>query len=267
MAICPFATFDPISGGLGAFAGGPIKIVHHTTEGSTYAGARSAFAAHKSDPHFTVAGDQVFQHIDTTQTARALRNAPGGVETNRDSAIQIEVVGFAGRPKDVVTLKSVARLCRWIEGEHGVGQRWPNGPPRFSANGNDPGGHNRNAAAWDAEGGHYGHSQVPENTHWDPGYTAAELAIVTPEAEFDPHEALGMAGLPPAIAETPAAPEADAIAERVLARLSERTPFTRVTVRVVAGGVEVTVTAERSRLVQPPKGVKPSRRRSRSRRR
>ncbi|HEU5180007.1 MAG TPA: hypothetical protein VFW45_04400, partial [Candidatus Polarisedimenticolia bacterium] len=42
--------------------------------------------------------------------------------------------------------------------------------------------HNRDASNWTSRGGHYGHSQVPENTHWDPGYTQAELAIVTPEA-------------------------------------------------------------------------------------
>jgi hypothetical protein len=31
---------------------------------------------------------------------------------------------------------------------------------------------------WDGTGGHYGHSQVPENTHWDPAYTDAEWAQV-----------------------------------------------------------------------------------------
>jgi hypothetical protein len=285
MAICPFATFDQISGGLGAFAGGPFKIVHHTTEGSTYAGARSAFASNKSDPHFTVEGDRIFQHIDTAQTARALRNAPGGVQTNRDSAVQIEVVGFAGRAKDVTTLKAVARLCRWIEGQHGVAQRWPNGAPRVSTNGRDPGGHNRNATTWDAEGGHYGHSQVPENTHWDPGYTAAELAIVTPDAPFaapapapamavaapdaglDPHDALGNAGVVSGVGDDGrGVPDADDIAERVLTRLSERTAFARVTVRVVVGGVEVEVTAERGRAKRTP-AVKRSRRRGKSRRR
>ena len=91
MATCPFATFDAITGSVGAYAGGPFKIVHHTTEGSTYAGARAAYKANRSDPHFTVSGDDIFQHIDTAEAARSLKNPPGGVETNRDSAIQIEV--------------------------------------------------------------------------------------------------------------------------------------------------------------------------------
>ena len=39
MAICPFAVWHPITGPSGAYSGGPFKIVHHTTEGSTAQGA------------------------------------------------------------------------------------------------------------------------------------------------------------------------------------------------------------------------------------
>ena len=40
MARCPFATQKPITGGLGNYSpGSRFKIVHHTTEGSTAAGA------------------------------------------------------------------------------------------------------------------------------------------------------------------------------------------------------------------------------------
>ncbi len=256
MSRCPFATFDEISGPAGPLAGGPFKVVHHTTEGSTYAGARSAYQAHKSDPHFTVAGDEIFQHIDTELAARALKNLRGGVETNRDSAVQIELVGFAGRPKDAATLRSVARLCRWLEAEHGIPQRWPNGRPRASTNGHDPGGHNRNAIAWNTESGHYGHSQVPENDHWDPGYTAAELAIVTPDAVFDAHDELAAAGaVAPEAAETSPAgmTRADAIVQAVLDRLAaadkvvlKRT--SRISMRVSADGVEIRVVLERGKV-------------------
>jgi hypothetical protein len=175
MAICPFATWKPISGPAGSHSGGPFKIVHHTTEGSTAQGAFDAFRTNRSDPHFTVDGTTIYQHVDTGVAARALRNPPGGVETNRDSAVQIEVVGFAHRPKTRPTLINLARLCRWIEGEHGVPKVWPNGFPKPAVNGHDPGGHNRNSANWDTLGGHYGHCHVPENTHWDPAYTADEV--------------------------------------------------------------------------------------------
>ena len=185
MPKCPFATFEEITGSVGAYSGGPFKIVHHTTEGSSAEGAFSAFRTHRSDPHFTVNATTIFQHIDTSEAARALRNAPGGVQTNRDSAIQIEVVGFAHRPKGAATLRNVQRLCNWIEETHNVPNEWPSGPPKPAVNGHDPGGHNRNVANWDTKGGHYGHSQVPENTHWDPAYTAEEAAFVISPAATD----------------------------------------------------------------------------------
>lgn len=178
MAKCPFAIWDQLTGDCGAHLGGPFKIVHHTTEGSGYAGARATFLARRTDPHFTVDDTTIYQHIDTERSARSLRNAPGGRQTNRDSAIQIELVGFAGRPKSVASLRNVARLCRWLEATHQIPKVWPNGLPMPARNGRDPGGHNRDAETWDTVGGHYGHSHVPENTHWDPAYTADELAIV-----------------------------------------------------------------------------------------
>lgn len=176
MARCPFAKWRPITGGVGSYKGGPFKIVHHSTEGSTAAGAMGAYKANKSDPHFTVDGTDIYQHIDTGVAARALKNLSAGVETNRDSAIQIEVVGFAGKPKNKATLKNVAKLCRWIEETHKVSKVWPNGLPRTGSR--DPGGHNRNATNWNTKSGHYGHSHVPENDHWDPGYTKAEVEII-----------------------------------------------------------------------------------------
>ena len=184
MARCSFAIWRPISGSSGPHVGGPFKVVHHTTEGSSAEGAMAAFAKNRSDPHFTVDGLRIFQHVDTTEGARALRNAPGGVQTNRDSAVQIELVGFAHLPKSRDALTLLARLCRWVEATHGVPRTWPAGPPRPAKNGKDPGGHNRSAAVWDVQSGHYGHCHVPENTHWDPGYTADEVAFIM-AASFD----------------------------------------------------------------------------------
>jgi hypothetical protein len=183
MARCPFAVQKPITGSSGPYVGGPHKIVHHTTEGSSAEGAFAAFRASGSDPHFTVDGTTIWQHIDTSEGARALRNTSGGVQTNRDGAIQIEVVGFANRPKTRPTLQNLAKLCRWIEHTHDIPKVWPNGFPKPSVNGRDPGGHNRNAANWDNKGGHYGHCHVPENTHWDPAYTQDEIDFIM---RYDP---------------------------------------------------------------------------------
>lgn len=175
MARCPFAAWMPITGPSGPHLGGPYKIVHHTTEGSTAQGAFDAFLRNRSDPHFTVDASNIYQHVDTSMGARALRNETGGVQTNRDGAIQIELVAFAHLPKDVRALANVARLCRWLETTHQIPRDWPSGFPRPARNGRDPGGHNRDAATWDTKSGHYGHCHVPENTHWDPGYTAEEV--------------------------------------------------------------------------------------------
>src|SRR5271167_1099339 len=138
MAICPFAVQKSISGPSGSYTAGPFRIVHHTTEGSSAQGAFDAFTEHKSDPHFTDDAHTIFQHIDTGVAARALRH-PGATQTNRLSAVQIEVVGFAHLPKGTPTLQQVARLCRWIEETHGVPKVWPNGPPKPAVNGQDPG--------------------------------------------------------------------------------------------------------------------------------
>ena len=66
-----------------------------------------------------------------------------------------------------------------------AGEGW--NPGRHDADcfhGADPGGHKRDVALWTTKGGHYGHSHVPENVHWDPAYTTAEAAFVL-AAKFD----------------------------------------------------------------------------------
>lgn len=196
----PGAEWRPISGTSGPYIGGPFKIVHHTTEGTSASGAFSAYLANRSDPHFTVDEHKIVQHIDTGEAARALKNPRGGVQTNRDSAIQIEVVGFAHRPKSKATLRNVARLCRWIEQTHDIPKDWPNGRPKPARDGRDPGGHNRDAQTWNSKGGHYGHSNVPENTHWDPAYLDEEVEFLM---RFSGEEGLGN------FDEFPSIPESD----------------------------------------------------------
>lgn len=216
MARCPFAIWHVLSGDVGRMNQHPAKIVHHTTEGTTVAGAMTALGAKHADSHFVAGLDKegkfgpkggyvIVQLIDTSMAARALKNLPGGVETNKDNAIQIEAVGFAAKPKDPKTLALVAKLSRWIEQTHGVPRAWPNGLPKVAtAKGQDPGGHNRNAHNWETRGGHYGHSQAPENSHWDPAYTVAELKVIMGDGwdpahpDVDPPKAPPVA--PPAVA-------------------------------------------------------------------
>ena len=134
MARCPFARWMPLPWNAGRYVAGPFKIVHHTTEGSTAAGAFATYHQTQDIPHFTVDDQFIYQHLDTEVAATALAHPPGTVETNKHSAVQFELVGFAGRPKNRASLKNVGRLCRWIESTHGVPPEWPNGYPKPPVN-------------------------------------------------------------------------------------------------------------------------------------
>jgi hypothetical protein len=105
--------------------------------------------------------------------------------------VQIELVGYAGRPKSMRGLENVARLCRWIEAKHNVPPEWPNGHPKPAVNGRDPGNHYRNQQNWDTKGGHYGHCHVPNNVHWDPAYKDAEVAAVMEHVAPERHDSTG----------------------------------------------------------------------------
>lgn len=79
----------------------PDKIVLHSTEGGSAAGAIAAYRSHGSWPHFTVDywANRRIQHIDTEYAASALYNQRGNsYEPNRSGkVIQVEVVGFAAQ--------------------------------------------------------------------------------------------------------------------------------------------------------------------------
>ncbi len=168
MAQYPLAIWSPLPG-IGPFTQGPFKVIHHTTEGSSAAGAIATYKKTRNYPHFTVEEDVVYQHVDTNSAVTALKHPNGTIETNRSHAIQIELVGFAGRPKSRTALRTMAALCRWLEQVHGIPSVWPNGFPYPPVNGQEPNvPFNRSATNWQTKGGHYGHCHVPNNSHWDP---------------------------------------------------------------------------------------------------
>lgn len=150
----------------------PKRIVLHTTEGSSASGAIGAYRSANSWPHFTVDRNSsftVYQHNPIDLASRALRNAAGGVETNRGGAIQIEVVGFASEAGIWPSGQRAAlkNLMRWIEAEHGVKQYGPafGGSEQFGLN--NP--LQFTPEYWKSFNGTCGHQHVPENDHWDPG--------------------------------------------------------------------------------------------------
>lgn len=168
---CPFAKKDASqANNAGAFVDGPPRGVLHTTEGPTFASARSAFVAENTWPHFTVTFEngvfEAFQHLPINVAARTLANDPSGVQTNRQNAIQIEIVGGAANSPNFpkAYLDGIARLMRWIEFNAGVKRQASVlfEPPFINSV-------RLSNSAWNAYEGWLGHQHVPENSHTDPG--------------------------------------------------------------------------------------------------
>lgn len=164
----PWATRDELDNA-GAFAGGPYRGVLHTTEGTSYVGAKAAYKKNNSAPHFTVRGSDVWQHVPLNRAARSLQNRSGGVETNRMSAVQIEVVGRAAKPDwDHDTITATRLLMWWLESELGIRPEAPRFLSYPASYGLDA-PQRMTAAAWKRWDGWCGHQHVPENSHGDPG--------------------------------------------------------------------------------------------------
>ena len=76
------------------------REVLHSTEGSSIAGAESAYRTNRSAPHLTVdaARRTIHNHVGMSKAAYSLRNGSEPTETNRDRYTwQVEIVGFAAR--------------------------------------------------------------------------------------------------------------------------------------------------------------------------
>ena len=152
-----------------------IKVVWHKTVGTNY--PRSTYVAGGGIPHFTITRDgTVYQHYSLNQFSRALRNLWGGVQTNLDGAIQIEMVGHPGAGSTRAQRKSMKQLSRWFN-KKGVAGRWINGAPTFVKY-KRVGQKKLSNAGWDNGSGHCGHIDIPENDHWDPAFLDSEVAAI-----------------------------------------------------------------------------------------
>lgn len=172
----------------GAFIAGPYRIVLHSTEGASYAGARGAYRANSVSPHFTVSYEvgylQVWQHVALNRSSTALEHRAGTVHTNRQSAIQIEVVAFAAKPVwPAGLITGVADLIGWICGQTGVKPVAAVFKP-YPASYGEQNGVRFSDADWLAFNGICGHQHVPHQAHGDPGaINVAALLPVPPLAQ------------------------------------------------------------------------------------
>jgi hypothetical protein len=176
----PDAVRNPavISPGMWASSPHPPRGVLHTVEADLFRPHPSLYYGRAgTHPHFTVGrgvdGVRTWQHYPITGPSRALRNLPGGVETNRLRAYQIEIVGRAGTidQLDDATYAELARTMRWLEGQTGIPPlirtMHPYPPPGGVRLGSEP--WRMGFGEWLAFTGWCGHQHVPENVHGDPG--------------------------------------------------------------------------------------------------
>lgn len=157
---CSWAVREPL-GDSGPFSGGKPKLVWHTTETPAGWGRGYRRGTH---PHFTcdVQRRHTYQHVPIDHASMALEHPQGTGDTNRDNAVQVELVGYAAASGHwtAADYEYIAKLARWIEQHHGVprscGVSFAR-PKRMAWQ------------AWHNYAGHVGHVHVPANAHWDPG--------------------------------------------------------------------------------------------------
>ena len=156
----------------GSYTGGPPKAVLHAT--ITPSMTLPGYQNQANAPHQTILWDPTtkrikpWQHYYYNQFAKALRNESGGVETNRDSALQWELAGYltygiSAAPAgefDILTApntywEQVADQIGPVIVSWGIPKSNLIGAPRLSLN------------TWDNYSGLLTHAQVPENDHWD----------------------------------------------------------------------------------------------------
>lgn len=200
---------------------GSRKILLHSTEGGTAEGAIAAYRQHNSWPHLTVdiPRRRIIQHVPLDEASRSLRNAAGGVETNRDGTylVQIELVGFAERPHTIATDAGLEWFGREviapIHNRTGVPivstVKWLAYPQSYG-----PSKVRLTTAAWDAYSGVLGHQHAPENSHGDPGAIDIDRILAAAGGEEPVTEA-----------------EMDRIADKVVAKLEKRMGTARTPIR------------------------------------
>ena len=162
----------------GSFTTSPDKILLHSTETGSFPG----YGGGASAPHFTIdlENGEVRQHSPMNRAARALRNASGGVQTNRDGVIQIEIIGTCdasfsrkyGYPYIPDMSDAMASRLKWllekIHDATGIPLKtsvtWKAYPSSY---GNSS--VRMSNSEWTRYKGILGHQHAPENTHGDPG--------------------------------------------------------------------------------------------------
>jgi hypothetical protein len=148
----------------------PPAGVLHTIE-STLGSGLSVFQ-NQFAPHFALDARRIVQLVPLGVIGCSLENLAGGTETNRLVRAQIEIAGKSSTTSwlpDADTTEALADLMATLERVADIPLTRPFAekmPPlpwatkKFSR---------RSAGKWGRTAGWFGHVEVPENGHWDPG--------------------------------------------------------------------------------------------------
>jgi len=174
-------------GNTGAMSGGPARAVWHITSNAhdwTFAAELGWFTGGGADvaPHLLwdpFSGD-IAQFFPADSRSLSLQNA-GTLKTNRTGryCVQIEIVFTEGETvngKKYATVKdtpckNLDKIMVWLR-SLGIADTWPGGSPT---------GFVRDTVSMDTwlnKSGHYGHNQIPGNSHVDPGPMPSLFASV-----------------------------------------------------------------------------------------
>ncbi|MGW7239744.1 peptidoglycan-binding protein [Streptomyces sp. NPDC054804] len=151
-----------------ASAAKPVDLVSYTNLRSYFAGGGAPVAPHVLWDVFT---GSFTQFVPANSRSKSLVDQAGGTRTNRAGSVVLQIealffpycrVGSTVYPRLVDTpCKGWQQLQAWVH-SWGVPNTWPMGRPTDFAS-------HRSESTWEKSAGWYGHSQVPENTHQDPG--------------------------------------------------------------------------------------------------
>lgn len=188
--------------GDGQFSGSNMEInagVVHTTEGRTLPDYNGGAIAPTVTGVPDIAAKKIrwHQHYNVDESARALANKLGGVETNTLNVFQMELVGTCDDSKKTAwdgkkagvdylhwptapdwALAELAWLVRWLNTNHGVPltcvSEWLAYGKDTRRPGITPASYGASparmtSAQWLSFNGWCGHQHVPENDHGDPG--------------------------------------------------------------------------------------------------
>ncbi|MDC2953402.1 peptidoglycan-binding protein [Streptomyces gilvifuscus] len=146
----------------------PIDLVPYANLRSYFSGGGKAVAPHVLWDPFT---GRCGQFVPANSRSKSVVDLAGGTRTNRAGSvvIQIEALFFPWCRVDGKVYESLDdtpgkgwdELHAWVK-SWGVPNVWPMGKPNGFT------GH-RDEHIWETRAGWYGHNQVPENSHTDPG--------------------------------------------------------------------------------------------------